>query len=92
MNKSCENCKFWNYHVDEYDAGWYVEFGKCNQTPHGADLGEWKDPGGDEDCQWVMEEEFKDRTAVVMDGSGYMATLYTKSDHFCSMYREKDSN
>ena len=82
----CENCKHWEKPRGGDYGNWEDDFGECRHTPHGPDLGQWND-----EMEWVMEPEYADRTAVVQDASGYAATLHTKADHFCAMFKDADT-
>lgn len=80
----CSTCKYWvapdpePWMTDELD----MTFGKCVKTKHDQEVCKWSD-----DYDWVIVD--KELTAVVQDGSGYMARLLTKADHGCTMWSEK---
>lgn len=78
----CETCSY--FEPPRPDAECITsEIGKglCTQTKHDAEVTMW-----DDDCNDVLKEEFRDRTAFVSDGSGYHAALRPSPKHYCPMH------
>lgn len=86
----CDECWYW-VEPDPVRAGYETKFGRCKQTPFGWDILHFvKDELGN--MTWVVKPEYSDATAIVYDvydGSGDIATLETKAEHFCAMFRPK---
>lgn len=81
----CDRCAYWEPPTYSTDFG----FGHCSRTPHSEDMGHWNYENG---AEWVVLPEFSDRTACARDGSGWHASLSTKPEHFCAMFREKSDD
>lgn len=85
----CEDCKFWindeNCLDDDVQALPNVK--RCSKVVEIWEASEWQIKGH----KWpdrVMKPEFKDQKSFVMDGSSYMAYLYTRNDFFCAHFEE----
>lgn len=77
----CKTCKHWK-DKEKYAIGASLDLGICEATPMFWDSTEWTDDGGGR--RWTAEA--KSKTAFVQDGSDYMASLYTKAQHGCTMH------
>lgn len=86
----CDNCQYWTDPPgDEFASAIEREFGLCSRVPHSEAVGAWDWEA--EDCKWVLNPEYADRTAIARDGSGYHAHLETKAAHFCSMFKARET-
>jgi hypothetical protein len=85
--KGCKTCEYWNNPPDRAGFPW-DDFGACDRTPHDEDIYEWNR----ERTKRIVKAQYTDRTAAVMDGSGYFAKLTTKPDHYCSMWSVADED
>jgi hypothetical protein len=77
--KTCATCQFWRRNKDDsYRAG----TGLCDRTISFWDATEWS-----EDCdKRVFKRDAENITAFAQDGSDYIAQLYTKPEHGCTMH------
>jgi hypothetical protein len=79
--RECRNCAHWQP-ADEYETGHSLGVGRCGAAPMLWDSTEWSDEG---DARSFTAEAV-DKTAFVQDGSDYIARLYTKPQHGCTMW------
>lgn len=76
----CKTCKHWKT-SDRDNARLRLGLGRCGATPMFWDSTKWTDDG---ERTWTAEAE--NNTAFVQDGSDYLADLYTKPNHGCTMH------
>lgn len=87
----CDNCQYWTApdRTDEFASAIEREFGQCSRVPHSEDVGGWDWDDGD--GKWKLDPKYADRTAIARDGSGYHAHLETKAEHFCAMFKARET-
>lgn len=78
---TCATCKHWNTEHPAYEAR---GFGQCDAVPPFWDASEWSEAGGAR----VLKQEYASTTAFAQDGSDYMAILWTKPEHGCTMHEQ----
>jgi hypothetical protein len=79
--RECRNCAHWQP-ADEYETGHSLGVGRCGAAPMLWDSTEWDDEGEAR----AFTSASADKTAFVQDGSDYIARLYTKPQHGCTMW------
>lgn len=93
---TCETCRFWSEpgtervlgSADDETFEWSRGAARTFKNPPHANL-LWRQ------CKAAPEgfEDDVDRSVVkmaVFDGSGYAASLYTRSDHFCGEWKPRE--
>lgn len=78
---TCATCKHWKP-SGPYETGRSLGLGSCNAAPMLWESTEWRK---DKDGR-VFKPEAEGITAFVQDGSDYIATLYTRAGHGCTMH------
>lgn len=85
MSKTCANCRYWikpeigDYELEENEPD--MHHGKCLA----AKFHDGTEGTDDEN------ESIRSSKMIVMDGSGYMAKLKTKSTHYCNEWELQDA-
>ena len=77
----CKTCRYWK--KAENETGHSLGLGTCKTTPMLWRSTEWSKDG---DAR-IFSSHAVDKTAFVQDGSDYVAALYTKPEHSCTMYK-----
>jgi hypothetical protein len=85
----CETCAHWQK-CDEWETGYAQGLGRCGAAPMFWNMTEWKEV--DDDYRREFKPEAENTTAFVQDGSDYVAKLFTRPTHGCTMHApRKDS-
>lgn len=80
----CDSCKHWGREDDTHDQAQVLGVRKCWSAVELWEASEWN-----ADSDRVAKPEYSDQKMFVMDGSSYMASLFTKPDFFCAHFEQK---
>ena len=93
---NCKDCRFWNINGDEYQNFHYYDdnfYNESNAEPYpGAPVFTAK-----KRCLKILhanlkcngEREHTNHLAVMTDGSGYSASLFTEANFGCAMFETR---
>lgn len=79
----CDSCVYWSA-FKSYDDNQLLGVQKCEKAIELWEATTWNDDG-----DRVPKGEHADQMMFVMDGSSYMANLYTKADFYCAHFKQK---
>lgn len=93
----CVDCHYWG-EADEDEADWVnikVGTNKCNAIRERWKLTDKIDVDGFAEVQeWInaQHDALRQAQAYVVDGSSYMAALYTGPDFYCAKFEKKQES
>lgn len=81
MIGTCASCKHWK-DPEEYGIGVSMGIRKCAALPMFWSATDWTEDGE----RRIFNGKGKGSTAFLQDSSDYVAYLYTKAEHGCTMH------